>query len=183
MTEQPTPEQASTDQPAMTPNPEPVAHADLVERRRFTLSDPQRLIRRQDVEGICPTIDSCFEYGGSARCGPCAIKQSEALGVQVDHGIPNLPEVYRLQRAGEALHAELTRLRAEIARKDEALRAYGRLLLPVAMTIAERDMCDTPLADEATLFSFMGSGASDSTTVGDFRKAEELARSALKEPN
>jgi len=62
------------------------------------MSDPQRLLWRDDVEGICPTPGLCWEYGDTARCGPCAIKQAEAFGVEPNLSLPNLPEVYRLRR-------------------------------------------------------------------------------------
>jgi hypothetical protein len=84
-----------------------VSLTELTDRERRTLSDPQRLLWRDDVEGICPTPGVCWEYGDTARCGPCAIKQAAHLGVESDMAIPNLPEVYRLRRKLKALgHAE-----------------------------------------------------------------------------
>lgn len=80
----------------MTPPPEQIVS--LSERERRTMTDPQRMIWRDDVEGICPTIADCFEYGDHVRCGPCAIKQAAAHGVETDQSVPNLPEVYRLRR-------------------------------------------------------------------------------------
>lgn len=68
------------------------------ERNRRTLSDPQRLLWRDDVEGICPSPSLCWEHGDTARCGPCAIEQAARLGVETNRSLPNLPEVYRLQR-------------------------------------------------------------------------------------
>lgn len=67
----------------------------------------------------------------------------------------------------------------DVAALVEAVSAYRRLLLPIYMSLAEREMVDEPLSDDAVLFSFMGSGASDHSTVGDFRKADELALAAL----
>lgn len=61
----------------------------------------------------------------------------------------------------------------------EALMAYRRLLLPIDMTLAERDMTDEPLDDGAILFSFMGSGASDHVTIGEYRAVRERAAAAL----
>jgi len=84
-----------------------VSLTELTDRERRTLSDPQRLLWRDDVEGICPTPGACWEYGETARCGPCAIKQAANLGVESDMALPNLPEVYRLRRKLKALgHAE-----------------------------------------------------------------------------
>lgn len=76
----------------------------LDKRDRRTLSDPQRLLWRDDVEGICPTPGACWEYGDTARCGPCAIKQAAALGVESNMSLPNLPEVYRLRRLLKTLN-------------------------------------------------------------------------------
>ncbi len=61
----------------------------------------------------------------------------------------------------------------------EALSAYRRVMLPIAMTLAQNELCNEPSADDAVLFSFMGSGASDQVTVGEYRKADELARTAI----
>lgn len=78
----------------------------LSDRERRTLTDPQRMLWRDDVEGICPTPKLCWEYGDTARCGPCAIEQATRLGVASNHGVPNLPEVYRLRRLLEAKRQE-----------------------------------------------------------------------------
>lgn len=72
--------------------------AESAERVRRMLTDTQRLLWRDDVEDVCPTVRLCFEYGPTVRCGPCAIKQSIAEGVTPDYSLPNLPEVSRLQR-------------------------------------------------------------------------------------
>lgn len=63
-----------------------------------TMTDPQRMLWADDVKGICQSPDMCFEYGEHVRCGPCAIKQATNAGVESDLTVPNLPEVYRLQR-------------------------------------------------------------------------------------
>jgi len=96
--------------------------ADLTDRERRTLSDPQRLLWRDDVEGICPTPGVCWEYGDTARCGPCAIKQAEKFGVESNHTLPNLPEVYRLRREARDQADEIARLREERRRLVEALK-------------------------------------------------------------
>lgn len=80
--------------------------AELRARIERTMTDPQRMIWRDDVEGICQSPDMCFEHGEHVRCGSCAIKQSDACGIQTDHSVPNLPEVYRLRRRIEALEAD-----------------------------------------------------------------------------
>ena len=100
----------------------------LADRDRRTLSDPQRLLWRDDVEGICPTPDLCWEYGDIARCGPCAIKQAEKFGIESNHALPNLPDVYRLRRANTQAADEIARLREEVAslqqRGAQAVIAY-----------------------------------------------------------
>jgi hypothetical protein len=79
----------------------------LTDRERRTMTDPQRLLFRDDVEGICPSPGACWEYGDTARCGPCAIKQAALHGIESNMALPNLPEVYRLRRKLKALgHSE-----------------------------------------------------------------------------
>ena len=99
---------------------EPVARA---------LTDPQRMLWKDDVEGICPSIDLCFEYGDTARCWPCAAKQSASLGVSVDTSQPNLPEVSRLRRELKAQGdrvAQVVEWLREKARNDIESAKYCR---------------------------------------------------------
>lgn len=81
--------------------------AGLSERERRTMTDPGRLLWADDVVGICASPETCFEYGPTARCGPCAIKQAAAHGIESNLSLPNLPEVYRLRRALAACQALL----------------------------------------------------------------------------
>ncbi len=83
-------------------------------RERRMLTDPQRMIWRDDVEGICPSPEMCFDNCERVRCGPCAIKQAVQAGVESDLTVPNLPEVYRLRRRIDAL-TEALRPFAEVA--------------------------------------------------------------------
>lgn len=108
----------------------------LRERDRRTLTDPQRLIWRDDVEGICPTPDMCFEYGEHARCGPCAIKQADARGVISDLSLPNLPEVSRLQRENAALRARVAELEEE---NDRLTKTVGSGILGELLNDEETD--------------------------------------------
>lgn len=62
-------------------------------------------------------------------------------------------------------------LREENERLKKAATGLSRVLLPIHMQLAERDLIEDPVADDVTLFSFMGSGASDRVTVGEYRKA------------
>lgn len=77
----------------------------------FTLTDPQRLIRKEDVEGACQTPDMCFEHGGPARCWPCAARASAMRGVTVDDRLPKAPNEARLIRENERLRSALLRWR------------------------------------------------------------------------
>jgi len=63
----------------------------------------------------------------------------------------------------------------------EAARGIVRALLPINMTLAERELVDDPLPDPAVLFSFMGSGASDHVTVGEYRAAKDALSAALSQ--
>lgn len=76
---------------------------ELTERERRTMTDPQRLLWRDDVEDICQSPALCWEMGETARCGPCAIEQANLCGVVSNMALPNLPEVYRLRRKLKAL--------------------------------------------------------------------------------
>lgn len=103
----------------------------LADRDRRTLSDPQRLLWRDDVEGICPTPDVCWEYGDIARCGPCAIKQAEKFGIESNHALPNLPDVYRLRRANTQAADEIARLREALERQcDNMAFTLNKATLP-----------------------------------------------------
>lgn len=96
----------------------------MTDRELRMMTDCQRMLWRDDVAGICPTLDMCFEYGDHVRCGPCAIKQAAAYGVETDHRVPNLPVVYRLKRAlnkiaendGDGLHTYTPQAMQAIAR-------------------------------------------------------------------
>ena len=97
---------------------DPDTVAALIERleraeadKAFTLTDPARLIRAPDVEGICTDPDMCFEYG-PVRCEPCARKASEAKGAPCDYRRSRLPEVCRLKREVEALRSLLRAISA-----------------------------------------------------------------------
>lgn len=100
-------------------SPEPANQSELERLRdalRFTMTDGQRLLRRSDVEDICPSKELCFEYGAHVRCGPCAIKQSQKYGVEPDLSLPFSPAEYRLKRRVRAAETEISVL-------NEALRS------------------------------------------------------------
>lgn len=81
---------------------------DSIDRVRRTLTDPQRKLWRDDVEGICSSPDMCFEYGETVRCWPCAARQSAAAGIEIDSSTPNSPEAFRLRRELKAARDALT---------------------------------------------------------------------------
>lgn len=53
----------------------------------------------------------------------------------------------------------------------EQIRLLRRCLLPLEMAFAEAEMVGEPIADDAVVLHFMGSGASDQVTAGEIRKA------------
>ena len=73
--------------------------AELAKWKEQRLLDHGRLLWREDVETHCPNADLCFEYSATVRCSPCAIKQSDAEGVEALslNGVYQ-PEVARLNR-------------------------------------------------------------------------------------
>lgn len=78
-----------------------------------TLQDHGRMLWRDDIQPHCPSFDLCSEYADNGlRCSPCAIKQSEAAGVEVlNFRKPYSPEEWRLNRRIAALEAELVAVR------------------------------------------------------------------------
>ena len=88
----------------------------------FTLQDHQRLLRQSDVAGICPTPHLCFDCSDRVRCGPCAIKQAEFLGVATDYSLPFAPEQYRLQRRVKAMQEEAEQLSVAL---EKAIEEYA----------------------------------------------------------
>jgi len=51
----------------------------------------------------------------------------------------------------------------------EVIERFRRLLLPVYMGVSETAMMGEPIPDEARVFTFAGSGASDFTYMAEFR--------------
>jgi len=86
------------------------------------------------------------------------------------------------EHAEAAFMADLRLIVAAARERDglrEAASGLMRLLMPIHMTLAEREMVDDPVPDTTVILSFMGSGASDMVTAGDFRRATEAARQSL----
>jgi len=63
----------------------------------------------------------------------------------------------------------------------DAIGRFRRLLLPIYMMLSERAMIGEPVPDDAPLFSFSGSGASDWTYTAEFRALMGDEREFLKE--
>jgi hypothetical protein len=82
--------------------------------------------------------------------------------------------------ATRASDARIAELEAKVKRLEGALGSVRRLLLPVTMTLAEHECIDEPLPRDAVILSFMGSGASDHVTVGEYEDAMKLSAAALK---
>ena len=96
--------------------------AELAKWKEQRLLDHGRLLWREDVETHCPNADLCFEYSATVRCSPCAIKQSDAEGVEA-LSLNNVyqPEVARLNRElakFKALAKTLAGALGEIAQPD-----------------------------------------------------------------
>ena len=87
-----------------------------------------------------------------------------------------------VERPVSALIEDLEGLKAfPVAEEAQrALRAFQRLLNPVFMMLSQAALADDPIADDHWLFTFSGSGSSDMTSVGDFRKLMGDEREILK---
>lgn len=115
--------------------------AELEKERAFTLSDGQRLMRKQDVAGICPSPDTCFVDDQSCvRCGPCASAAAASAGVELNKYTISNPQAMRLQRELTAAEATVATLQAQV----DAMR----LSAMKAMTIANGAL--DPTATEKT---------------------------------
>jgi hypothetical protein len=93
--------------------------------------------------------------------------------MKVEFQDKDLDELYERSKDDRAIivGSEVRQLIGEIRRQKEHLRAFYRSLNPIWMTIAERELVDDPIPPDAFLFTFMGSGASDNSTVGEFLAA------------
>ena len=78
--------------------------------------------------------------------------------------------------AADAIHT----LRQRNARLVEGLGGLLRLFLPIDMQIAQAEMVEQPVDQNAVLFCFMGSGASDYVTVGEYLAATASARTLIE---
>ena len=101
-----------------------ITQDELAAMNQKRLCDHGRLLFRDDVERHCANPDICFEYGGTVRCSPCAIKQADAEGIEtLDIERVYLPEVARLNR-------ELAATKARGDRLAEALTNINRKASP-----------------------------------------------------
>lgn len=125
--------------------PEELTNQSELERLRdavlFTMTDGQRLLRKSDVEDICPSKELCFEYGNHVRCGPCAIKQSQKYGVETDLSLPFSPAEYRLKRRVRAAETEIGILNEALRSVVDSYRDCGagpESLLDAIGTVVEQ---------------------------------------------
>jgi len=88
-------------------------------------------------------------------------KLSEALGIELKK--PYVPPAEANQPP-------------EVEELQQQIAAFKRFTLPLFMSLAEREIAGDPVPDDAILFSFMGSGASDQTTVAHFKKALRITQ-------
>lgn len=76
-----------------------------------------------------------------------------------------------------------TTIETQYARLVEArgvVNGLARLLLPIHMTLAQEELAnDAPVPDAVAVLHFMGSGASDIVSAGEFRAATNAAASWL----
>jgi hypothetical protein len=70
-------------------------------------------------------------------------------------------------------------LEARVEALTGALKKHRRLLMPLAMELAQAEVAGQSLGPETVLFSFMGSGASDQVTLEMFLDAEDASRATL----
>ena len=73
-----------------------------------------------------------------------------------------------------ALGQEIQALREQVVK-------FKRLLNPVYMSLAYQALGGNEIADDTYIFTFMGGGGSDMTTVGDFRALMGDERKAVAE--
>jgi len=130
---------------------------------------PVQYARRYPIETDC---DSVHVY-----CGTCdAVGPDYLVDMGDTDAEQNWPEAHANAIAAWNIRAGQS---ASDAGLLEALGGLMRCLLPVHMALMQRELVDDPLPREAVLFSHMGSGCSDSVTVGEYQDATEAARAAI----
>lgn len=60
-----------------------------------------------------------------------------------------------------------------------AISKLGRVLLPIDLGLAQAELVGEPVPDSAVVLHFMGSGASDQVTAGEYRAAIAAATTAV----
>jgi len=94
----------------------------------FTMSDASRLLRKSDVQDVCPHPDECFYEIERARCGPCAVKASALKGIAVDDTHSHLPEVCRLRRDLAAAEARANTAEQRLKEAVKVLEMWDALI-------------------------------------------------------
>lgn len=72
-------------------------------------------------------------------------------------------------------------LACEVLELRQTIAKFKRLLNPVWMSMVENTMAGEPVADDRFIFTFMGSGASDNSTFGEFREVMGDERKVVAE--
>ena len=114
----------------------------LARKVNRTLADPGRMLWPDDVEGHCVSPDICGEFAKDGapvgRCGPCAIAQCRAAGIEPLHNTRNVQAV-RLQRDMEDMASVIGRaMIVGDALPDSWHRDAQRLLDAMPRTPKER---------------------------------------------
>ena len=114
--------------------------AEVLAERAFTVSDGQRMLRKQDILTVCDAPDLCFEHDNSvARCGPCATKLAERAGIALNQYTVSNPEAMRLRRELAAANARADRAEAALAAQPHDPAKVQALVeaLEYALRVAE----------------------------------------------
>lgn len=97
-----------------------------------TMTDPGRMLWPDDVDGHCISPRICGEFATDGqpvgRCGPCAMAQSHAAGVELSNCTRN-PEVVRLHREKEDMASVIGRAMIVGDALPESWHRDARLLL------------------------------------------------------
>jgi hypothetical protein len=66
-----------------------------------------------------------------------------------------------------------------VAKLVEVIDKLRRVMFPIFLTIKQEELAEQPMKDSDVILHFMGSGMSDTVTVGEFMAADAAATAAL----
>lgn len=132
---------------------------------RTAVTDQQALLNviQADTDAAVNAARDIYMANSDVLCGADVEAMEDAL-----------TEAFAAHRLSTT--ADLTRQLAEVR---EALAAINRVLLPIDMQFAQAECIDEPIPDEAVVLHFMGSGASDQVTAGEYRASKDAIRRSL----